>query len=39
MRLAKKMLLKADDGLFSDVLGIVALVTLLLGALHLPGLV
>ena len=37
MRNAKKMLTKAENGLLSDILGIVALVTLLLGALHLPA--
>lgn len=36
MQKARDILTKAEGGLLSDILGIAALVTLLLGALHLP---
>lgn len=38
MQKARNILARAEGGLLSDILGIVALVTLLLGALHLPAL-
>lgn len=38
MHKARDILEKADGGWLSDILGIVALVTLLMGALHLPAL-
>ena len=36
MQKARNILTRADTGLLSDILGIVSLVALLLGALHLP---
>lgn len=36
MQNARKILARAEGGLVSDVLGLAAVVTLLLGALHLP---
>ena len=39
MQTAKKIIARADGGLVSDVIGLFAVVTLLLGALHLPALI
>jgi hypothetical protein len=39
MRDVKEVLARADHSLLADALGVIALATLLIGALHLPGLV